>query len=74
MIPVFSSVHTQWPTFFHFIKFYIQIVNFLAPLHVFLDIYQFCCNFNIKFANFGMKLLLLLLFVHTNDPYLGEST
>ena len=42
--------------------------KYLGALCAFWEIYTFCGNFNIKFANFGLKIAVL----HTNwPPFLG---
>ena len=56
--PFFSSVRTQWPPFFHlWFKLLHTNCNFLhASLIFWENIYKFCSNFKLKFANFGLKL------------------
>ena len=67
--PFFHSIHTQWLLFFFF--FLHTNCKFLCASHAFWEIQQFCGNFNIKFANFWMK----LHFCKLNDThFLGEST
>ena len=65
--PLFSSVHTQWPPFFHFCEeFYVHIRDFRGggALRAFRENYRFHCNFNKKFENFGLKL-------HWMNPVFG---
>ena len=54
--PFFLSPHPKTPFFYFRIKFYIQIANFCAFRANFEKSTNFCGNFNIKFANSGLKL------------------
>ena len=80
MTPFIYSVHTQWPLFPLCIIFYMQIANFHVlrawKLQIFMcfahfeKFNNFAANFNIKFANFDLKLHFCTL----NDPQFWEST
>ena len=62
--PPFSRLsYTQYPLS---LLSYHDFTNwkYLGPLCAFWEIYTFCGNFDIKFANFGLKIAVL----HTNWP------
>ena len=68
--PLFSSVHIQWPLFPVSYQILHTNCKFSRALRSFWEICQFCSNFNVKFANFVLK----LHFCSLSDPHFWEST
>ena len=69
MTPFFLSPHPMTPFFPLLYQILQTNCKFLHAWCTFWEIYQFCGNFNIKFANFGLKLHFCLL----NDPKFWKS-
>ena len=68
MTPPFLSPYSIFPFFPPLYQILHKNCTFSRALRAFWEIYKFCGNFNIKFANFGLK----LHFSHWMTPIFGS--